>query len=97
MSTEPNTPNNLRNRAHLVMHAAASAVVAKRHLEQAMHHAKHGRLDVSVLKDLRAGIDAVDRSLRHAEQCRLRLLRKADRMDCQTIADKVPEAAHVAR
>lgn len=92
-SGEANTPESLRRRAQLVMHAAASAVVAKQHLEQAAHHAKHGRLDVPMLKDLRAGLDAIDRSLRHAEQCRLRLLRKADRMECEAVASRAVESS----
>jgi len=94
---EPNTHETLRRRAHLAAQCAASAVAARAYIENAVLNAKYGRLDLAVLSDLRECIRVIERTVKHAEQCRLRMLRKADRQQCQAIHDKVLEAAHVAR
>lgn len=63
-------------------------MIARRDIERTMLHAKELR-DVAVNRDLRACMDALDRTIRHAAQTRQRLLRQAGR--------KEGEAAHVAR
>lgn len=79
MNIPRNTPEQLLRRAQLAVNAAASAVCAKAHIEKALLNAEHGRLDLGVLNDLRDCIRTIDRTVRHAELCRQRLLRKADR------------------
>ncbi|MBN8921624.1 MAG: hypothetical protein BGP10_15840 [Rhodanobacter sp. 68-29] len=79
MNIPRNTPEQLHRRAQLATLAAASAVNAKSHIEKAVLNAEHGRLDLAVLNDLRECIRTIDRAVRHAELCRQRLLRKADR------------------
>lgn len=81
MSPPQNTPERLRRRAQLAVLAAASAVTASAHIAQALHNAEHGRLDNAVLSDLNACIKAIERTVRHAELCRQRLLRKAERKE----------------
>lgn len=93
MSAPANTPELLRKRAKFATLAAASAVNARCHIEQALRNAEAGRLDLAVLSDLRECIRTIDRTVKHAEQCRLRMLRKADRQQCQASHDKVLEAS----
>lgn len=81
MNTPRNTPAALRRRAQLATLAAASAVNARSHIEQTLINAEHGRLDLAVLNDLRECIDTIARAVNHAEQCRRRMLRKADRLE----------------
>lgn len=71
---------DVRRRAQLATLAAASATNARSHIEQALLNAEHGRLNLAVLNDLRACINSLVRTTVHAEQCRRRLLRKADRL-----------------
>lgn len=85
MNIPRNTPEQLHRRARLATLAAASAVTAKAHIEQALLNADHGRLDLAVLNDLRECIRTIERTVRHAELCRQRLLRKADRITRQPI------------
>jgi hypothetical protein len=79
-----NIPDQLHRRAVLATQCAASAVCAKAHIEKALLNAEHGRLDLAVLNDLRQCIATIDRTVRHAELCRQRLLRKADRINPQS-------------
>lgn len=97
MNLPRNTPEQLHRRARFATRAAACAVAAKAHIEQALLHAEHGRLDLAALNDLRDCIRTIDRAVRHAEQCRLRVLRKADRLQCQATHDPMPGGAHAAR
>jgi hypothetical protein len=69
----------LHKRAQLATRTGASAVIARSHIEQALRHAEGGRLDLATLNDLSNCLATIDRTIRHAELCRLRLLRKADR------------------
>jgi len=79
MNIPRNTPDQVHRRAARATQCAASAVCAKAHIEKALLNAEHGRLDLAVLNDLRQCIATIDRTVRHAELCRQRLLRKADR------------------
>lgn len=78
-----NDIETLQSRAKLATIAAGYASTAKAHLQTALGYASEGRLDIAISDDLNTCIAAADRAIKHAEQCRRRLLRKADRKEAE--------------
>lgn len=76
-----NDIERLSRRAQLAVLSASSATFARSHVERAISYASEGHLDIAIRDDLDKCAAALDRALTHAEQCRRRLLRKADRKD----------------
>lgn len=68
----------LTQRAQAATRAAAFATLAKSHIEIAQTLATNSHLDIAIRDDLDKATVAIDRAIKHAEQCRRRLLRKAD-------------------
>jgi hypothetical protein len=68
----------LSQRAQVAAAVAGASAIAKAHIESAQHAATTEHLDIAVRDDLDKAIAAIDRAIKHAEQCRRRLLRKAD-------------------
>ncbi|WEN13673.1 hypothetical protein PY254_10485 [Rhodanobacter sp. AS-Z3] len=76
-----NSTEQLHHRAQLAVLVASSATIAQSHLNKALQLATEGRHDIAVIDDLNKSIAATERAIKHAEQCRQRLLRKADRKE----------------
>lgn len=68
-------------RAARATQVAARVIIARVHLDNALAGAVSSHLDIAVVDDLNKALAVVDRTIKHAEQCRLRLLRKADRKE----------------
>jgi hypothetical protein len=78
-----NSSEQLHKNAQMAVRTAVSALAAKGHVEQALRNARHGRIDKTVILDLEQSHAALERCIKHAEQARRRLLRKADRMEAK--------------
>jgi hypothetical protein len=74
-----NDIDSLIQRAETATKAAGHATIAKRYVECALLEANADHLAIAIRDDLNKAIAAIDRAIKHAEQCRRRLLRKADR------------------
>ena len=82
-----NTSEQLHKHAQMAVLTAVSALTAKGHVEQALRHARYGRIDKTVILDLEQSHTALERCIKHAEQTRRRLLRKVDRMEMEAKAE----------
>lgn len=87
MNIPRNTLQELQRRATLAVRAVDCSLAAKAHIEDALLTADEGRLDLATRNDLRECIRTIDRTLRHAELCRQRLLRKAERTTHRAIKE----------
>lgn len=81
-----NAPEQLLKHAQMAVLTAVSALTAKGHVEQALRNARHGRIDKTVILDLEQAQAALERCVKHAEQTRRRLLRKAHRIEMEAKA-----------
>ncbi|HET6807228.1 MAG TPA: hypothetical protein VFH59_17465 [Frateuria sp.] len=70
----------LHRDAALAATAAGNATTAIAHVRQALSHADHIRGALAGRADLHDAFKALERSIKHFEQARQRLLRKADRL-----------------
>lgn len=71
----------LENRARLAIQAGVSALTAKGHVEYAINHAKHARIDGTLRKDLDKALELLDRVVVGAEHSRRRIARKIERKE----------------
>ncbi|WP_458068681.1 hypothetical protein [Rhodanobacter sp. BL-MT-08] len=74
-----NSPNQLENRATLAVRSGACALTAKAHIRRAIALSSEGRVGIAPIDDLNTAMLAIDRAIKHLDQSRQRLLRKAKR------------------
>lgn len=71
----------LENRARLAVQTGVSALTAKGHVEYAINHAKHARIDAGLRQDLDKALKILERVVAGAERSRRRIIRKMERKE----------------
>lgn len=78
MSASPEV-HRLESRARMAVQAGVSALTAKGHVEYAITHAKHARMDGELRQDLEKALKLLERVVAGAERSRRRIARKIER------------------